>query len=162
MQMETIEIDLTTPIPKQSIVVTQKNVVSAADHFTPSQVIQPAIRSIIKTKKTPMGPHRNAYHGYFYVEEHPPPPPPHAYELPNYQRFLENCYPTPTPYPTPNVQPATLTYDVVDNAPVPLPRNFEMVPYAEPQVCEIFHKLRDLKLEKIQIFLLRRKLWSQL
>ena len=52
--METIEIDLTTPVPKQSIVVSQS--VMANDnqdepHFAHNQVIQPAIRSIIKTKK---------------------------------------------------------------------------------------------------------------
>ena len=62
--METIEIDLTTPVPKHSIVVSQSVMAtsgqdhngSTPNHFAHNQgihnqVIQPAIRSIIKTKK---------------------------------------------------------------------------------------------------------------
>ena len=57
--METIEIDLTTPVPKHSIVVSQSVMATSGqdhnggtpNHFAHNQVIQPAIRSIIKTKK---------------------------------------------------------------------------------------------------------------
>ena len=60
--METIEIDLTTPVPKHSIVnsIVSQSVMatsgqdhngSTPNHFAHNQVIQPAIRSIIKTKK---------------------------------------------------------------------------------------------------------------
>ena len=110
-----------------------------------------------------MGAHHNAYHGYFYVEEHPPPPPPHAYELQSYppqplmpygqqektlmpygqqektlmpygQQDILCCPPPGYPDP-PNV--AAITCDEPTNAnttvPVPLPRNFDLVPYVEPQ-----------------------------
>lgn len=158
MQMETIEIDLTSPVPKQvtSTVVTSSNLpvsepVTNATSYAHTQIIQPAIRSIIKTKRT-MGNHGqgNAYHGYFYVEEHPPPPPPHAYELESYHHQMQrqhiqqqhiqqqqqqliqqqqrelmlqqqyNIYAEP---------PLALTCDQSENN----LRNYEMVPYVEPQ-----------------------------
>ena len=154
IQMETIEIDLTTPVPKQSIVVSQNIVTSASNNmdqpqfpnFASAQVIQPAIRSIIKTKKTSMGAHHNAYHGYFYLEEHPPPAPPHAYELQQqtyqpqsivtYPADLQAYCPPPPPKYQPEPTPA-ITCDEqhqqsINNVPVPLPRSFDIVPYNEP------------------------------
>lgn len=139
MQMETIEIDLTTPVPKQSIVMTTISSAQEPCHSAETmtqqsytQIIQPAIRSIIKSKKT--GSHHNAYHGYFYVEEAPPPPPPpHAYELQSYHQhhghqimpyFPDNYHIYAEPPPPPQLE-------LVDNSnhhqsqsqpPVPLPR----------------------------------------
>ena len=108
-QTETVEIDLTEPEPKHSIIVNN-------EHNVMPNIIQPAIRSIIKTKKTP---HRNAYHGYFYVEEHAPPPPPHAYELQTYvPHQIVPMYPT-------DEACCTVYQDHLmnmNNAPIPLPR----------------------------------------
>ena len=111
---ETVEIDLTDPEPKQSVI---------NDHLVPS-MIQPAIRSIIKTKKTPTGHGRNAYHGYFYVEEHPPPPPPHAYELQSYvPHQIVPMYPEETC--------CTIYQDHLMNLnntqPIPLPRSSQPI-----------------------------------
>jgi len=108
----TVEIDLTDPEPKQSVIVNDNN-----DHLVPN-MIQPAIRSIIKTKKTPTGHGRNAYHGYFYVEEHAPPPPPHAYELQSYvPHQIVPMYPEDTC--------CTIYQDhLMNSQPIPLPRHY--------------------------------------
>ena len=111
----TVEIDLTDPEPKQSVIV--DDITHDPTHLVPN-VIQPAIRSIIKTKKTPTAHGRNAYHGYFYVEEHAPPPPPHAYEVQSYvPHQIVPMYPEDTC--------CTIYQDhLMNSQPIPLPRHY--------------------------------------
>lgn len=171
--METIEIDLTTPVPKHSIVVSQSVMAtsgqdhngSTPNHFAHNQVIQPAIRSIIKTKKTNLGGQHNAYHGFFYVEEHPPPPPPHAYELqqgyhPQTHQMVAypqdiNCYGPIYSEPPPIM--SAISCDEQNNVPVPLPRSFEMVPYVETQQQQPVQQQQEEVVESVAASRRRRR-----